>query len=155
MTEIERPDQQDLLEMPWSSYHVEGHDRYIFIPGDDLAETFGASDMLGWMQAYQTALAALVEEAKAMQAEAAGRELMDAEADSFLSGKVVVDKSEYEALVALRYQEEGYGLCEVHDDEWLPLEQLHLTHDGCWLCDAAWDELVAEAATQSKEAADG
>ena len=56
------------------------------------------------------ALAALVEEAKGLQAEAAGRELMDAEADGFMSGKVVVDKSEYDALV-----EEAKALGELQD----------------------------------------
>jgi len=57
-------------------------------------------------------------------------------------------KAVQDELAAIRYREKGYELCEVHDGEWLPMEKMHLTHDGCWLCDAAWDELVAEAATQ-------
>ena len=41
-------------------------------------------------------------------------------------------------------REAGNERCEAHED-WLPIEDMHLTEDGAWLCQESWDELVAES----------
>jgi hypothetical protein len=49
-------------------------------------------------------------------------------------------------LLAYEQREAGYELCEAHEGHWHPMEEMHLTHDGVWLCREAWDELAAVAA---------
>lgn len=45
-----------------------------------------------------------------------------------------------------RYErrENGEEFCEAHED-WLPMEKMQMDSEGVWLCQEAWDELVAES----------
>ena len=36
----------------------------------------------------------------------------------------------------------GNEFCESHED-WLPIEDMQMDSEGVWLCQEAWDELVA------------
>ena len=44
-------------------------------------------------------------------------------------------------LEAYEQRDAGNEICEAHGD-WQPMEEMHLSYDGVWLCQEAWNELV-------------
>ena len=46
-------------------------------------------------------------------------------------------------------RENGEEFCEAHED-WLPIEEMQMDSEGVWLCQEAWDELVADTIAQEK-----